>query len=171
MTSKKKKSVKKSPILEKPFVGPIPVYKDGTAITQPIIQEESKLIQDVNVLTLPQCEIQGINSGLIAIAAETGDPLSTTIYTTTLTQNCMLLFANIISVVRAGTLIHGTIELRAGTPKILAYQHLTGYGGSFNIAFPYAIKLKAGDTIDLVYRRGVNACQTEHHLHLAILYI
>lgn len=171
MVSKKKKIKSKSSILGKPFVGPIPIYKDGIAITQPIIQEESKLIQDVNVLTLPQCDIQGINSGLVAIAAETGDPISTTIYTTTLTQDCMLLFANIISIVRAGTLTYGIIELRVATSKILAYNQLTAMGGSFNIAFPYAIKLKKDDVIDLVYRRGVTNCQSEHYLHLSILYI
>jgi hypothetical protein len=45
----KKKKKKSSSILEKVFVGQIPLQKDGTQIVQPIIQEESQKIQRVEV--------------------------------------------------------------------------------------------------------------------------
>lgn len=50
MTKKKKKSAKAYQALSAvPFVGEIPILQDGTAIKQPIIQEESNKVQQVSL--------------------------------------------------------------------------------------------------------------------------
>lgn len=151
-------------LTQKIFLNNLPISKDGLAIPQPIINEESRLLQRVTVESLPDgtpCD-NSFNTGLVLVAGETATA-SAAIATITLTEDVIAEHLSMGAMIKAGTYAYFKLEARIlnGSSNVMTFRcHVRNNSAELNIPLNGMI-IKKEWTIELHSRRNVTACDWE----------
>jgi hypothetical protein len=180
MAKKKKKKKEINHLTDEvPFVGVVPVYKNGEAIPQPILQETSRLTQDVRVPDGARQAINGnvyvINSGFCEIVNDTQYDVGTTLWTYTTDRDSLLKYINAISLTRTnGAMNWCYVEIIIGTYVYTYYFWGTASdnpvtGKDIQVPFDDGIFIPANTFIEFYIRRQCSNVTHRHALHLTMV--